>query len=181
LNETAIDNDAIATALISLLDTKDFIVTASDLLTELGKMVTEEQRRAPDWIKSPSGLGRRLSRLAPELRKRGYEYSKCKRDGPNRILKIEKIIVPVIIPDPPPSIEEEELIGEYSYEEPIEPLEVGEDVVFVDSDDEDRNRIHFYKLLDFDIDVGSCTIEMALGGQKCVSRLEWLKRREERS
>jgi hypothetical protein len=181
INETAIDNDAIATALISLLDTKDFVGTASDLLTELGKMVTEEQRKAPDWIKSPSVLGRRLARLAPELRKRGYEFSKCKRDGPNRILKIEKIIVP----EPVPIVIEEETI-EFTAEyheptEPTEPLKVGEVVVFVDSDDEERNRVHFYKLLDFDIDVGSCTIEMALGGQKCVSRLEWLKRREERS
>jgi hypothetical protein len=180
LNETAIDNDAIATALISLLDTKDFVGTASDLLTELGKMVTEEQRKAPDWIKSPSVLGRRLARLAPELRKRGYEFSKCKRDGPNRILKIEKIIVPESVPI---VIEEViEFTAEYHEPtEPTEPLEVGEDVVFVDSDDEEQNRVHFYKLLDFDIDVGSCTIEMALGGQKCVSRLEWLKRREERS
>jgi hypothetical protein len=179
LNETAIDNDAIATAIISLLDTKDFIGTTSELLTELGKMVTEEQRKAPDWIKSPSVLGRRLARLAPELRKRGFEYSKCKRDGPNRILKIEKIIVPE--PVPIVVIEEETIEFTAEYHEPIEPLEVGEDVVFVDSDDEERNRVHFYKLLDFDLDVGSCTIQMSLGGQKCVSRLEWLKRREERS
>jgi hypothetical protein len=180
INETAIDNDAIATALIHLLENKDFIGTASDLLTELGKVVTEEQRKAPDWIKSPSVLGRRLQRLAPELRKRGYEVTKCKRDGPSRILKIEKIIVPVIIPDPP-SIEEEAIEFTAEYHESTEPLEVGEDVVFVDSHDEERNRVHFYKLLDFDLNVGSCTIEMALGGQKCVSRLEWLKRKEERS
>lgn len=178
INETAIDNDAIATAILQMLETKNFVGTASDLLTELGKIVTEEQRKAPEWIKSPRVLGRHLKRLAPELRKRDIELTTGVRVGNARIIKLELIPKPPeIIPDSPPSIEEEELIGEYTYEDPIEPLEVGEDVVFADSPDNDRTQNPTYKLLDFDIEVGSCTIE--LHGQRVVSRLDWLRRRSE--
>ena len=178
INETAIDNDAIATAILQMLETKNFVGTASDLLAELGKTVTEEQRKSPDWIKSPRVLGRRLARLAPELRKRNIEITTGTRVANARIIKLELVQPPPppIIPDPPPSIEEEELVGEFTYQEPTEPLKVGEAVVFADSDDADRNQIHFYKLLDFDIDVGSCTIELR-PGQRVVSRLDWLRRR----
>jgi Domain of unknown function (DUF3854) len=180
INETAIDNDAIATAILQMLETKNFVGTASDLLTELGKIVTEEQRKAPDWIKSPRVLGRRLQRLAPELRKRDIEITTGTRVAGARIIKLELVTKPPeIIPDSPPSEEEETIEFTAEYHEPTEPLEVGEEVVFVDSDDEDKpdREPECFKLLS--IEGESCTIELRPSGQHCVSRLEWLKRRSD--
>ena len=172
LTEVAIDNNATATAILQLLETQDFMGSASDLLTKLGTIVSEEQRKAKDWIKSPRVLGRQLVRLAPELRKRGIEIESGFRVNNVRTIVIKKIPKPQIIIDDPPDIEEETIEFTAEYHEPTAPLEVGEDVVFADSIDSDRS----YKLLDFDLDAGSCTIE--LSGQRCVSRLDWLRRRE---
>ncbi|MBC7515534.1 MAG: DUF3854 domain-containing protein [Alkalinema sp. FL-bin-369] len=177
IHETAIDNDAIATALLQLLEVQNFMGSASELLSKLGAIVTDEQRKAPDWIKSPRVLGRRLARLAPELRKHGIEIRTGFRIAGVRTIALELIPkAPEIIS----SIEEETIVEEYFYEEPTAPLEVGEDVVFADSDDPERNKVH-YKLLEFDRNSGSCTIELQRtnneANPRLISRFEWLKRR----
>ena len=177
IHETAIDNDATATAILQLLEVQNFMGSASELLSKLGAIVTDEQRKAPDWIKSPRVLGRRLARLAPELRKHGIEIRTGFRIAGVRTIALELIPkAPEIIS----SIEEETIVEEYSYEEPTAPLEVGEDVVFADSDNPEPNKVHSYKLLELDRNSGSCTIELQRpngANQRLISRFEWLKRR----
>jgi hypothetical protein len=91
VHQAAIDNDAIATAIIALIEKRGiFSGSASELLAELNNIVSEEQRRAPDWIKSPRVLGRKLARLAPELRRSGIEIGKS-RSGNSRSIQIMAI------------------------------------------------------------------------------------------
>jgi hypothetical protein len=131
VHAAAIDNDAIATALLQLAEKQTltgrlFMGTASELLKELNDTVSEEQRRAPDWIKSPRVLGRRLIRLAPELRKMGIVISTGIRSHGQRLITLD-----AIAPAAPPSIEEAELDEvTYEFEPESPPPEEGEAVIF---------------------------------------------------
>jgi hypothetical protein len=168
IHETAIDNDAIATAILQLLETQNFSGTASQLLTKLGEIVTEEQRKAPDWIKSPRVLGRRLARLAPELRKHGIEIKTGLRVHGARILTLELIPKPPeIVPDPPP---EDEIEFEYEYVEPEEPLTEGEEVTVSD-------LMPTCKITRIEPS-GICILEIQVNGrtQQYVSQISWLTR-----
>jgi hypothetical protein len=172
VHETAIDNNAIATAILQLLETQNFTGTASDLLKKLGEIVTEEQRKAPDWIKSPRVLGRQLVRLAPELRKHGIEIRTGLRIAGARIITLELIPkAPEIIPDPPQ--EEPEVTFEYEYVAEELPLAVGEQVKFADSE-----TSNVFLLVKIEPN-GACTLELKQRNgstQQYVSQLGWLTR-----
>jgi hypothetical protein len=128
VHAAAIDNDAIATALLQLAEKQTltgrlFLGTASELLKALNDIVSEEQRKSPDWIKSPRVLGRRLVRLAPELRKLGIAINTGIRSHGQRLITLD-----VIAPAEPP-LTEEEPVEEvtYEFEEESPPPREGEE------------------------------------------------------
>jgi hypothetical protein len=108
VHQAAIDNDAIASAILTLIERQGgWMGSASELLSDLNKVVSEEQRFAPDWIRSPRVLGRRLARLVPELRKAGIEVTKGRANG-NRMIRMmpirEEVTAPTPVEIPTPAI-----------------------------------------------------------------------------
>ncbi len=172
VHQTAIDNDAVATHLLMLMELNPkFTGTASELLTALNNVASEAQRRAPDWIKSPRVLGRLLVRLAPELRKCGVEVRTGVRSMGQRLIVLEFHELPQAETPPDLPIEEEEISFEYvEPEEPEAPIEPGGTVVFQGDTDGPVFTI-------VAIDGESCTITDS-GGGIYRSRLDWLQRTE---
>jgi len=66
-----------------------FCDTATELLSSLNKFASAEIQKSPEWPRSSRALGRELSRLAPNLRARGWDVGPGKKDG-NRAVKIRK-------------------------------------------------------------------------------------------
>jgi hypothetical protein len=172
VHQAAIDNDAVATHLLMLMENaSNFTGTASQLLSALNSVASEEQRRAPDWIKSPRVLGRLLVRLAPELRKCGVEARTGIRSMGQRLIVLDFHELPQ--PETPPDLPsiEEEISFEYvEPEEPDIPIAPGEVVVFQRTAD----TVEFTIVA---IEGESCTITDLAGGIY-RSRLDWLRRIE---
>jgi len=61
--------------------------TANELLIEINKLVTDAERHAKTWPKSPSALSNRLERIAPLLRGQGLIIER-RRAGGARIITI---------------------------------------------------------------------------------------------
>jgi hypothetical protein len=75
-NEMALANDPVAGAVGRLLDRREeWSGTATEMLKELGKLVSDEVKRSKAWPAAPNALSNRLKRLAPGLRDIGIEYS----------------------------------------------------------------------------------------------------------
>jgi len=75
-HETALEASPVAGALRTWFDRRQSVEwtgTASDLLTELGKIVGEVAQNRQDWPKSGRGLSGVLRRLAPNLRAVGID------------------------------------------------------------------------------------------------------------
>jgi hypothetical protein len=71
-----LEASAVAPALAAFLATwADWSGTMKELHEALGRATDEATRRLPDWPKSPSGLGDRLRRLAPNLRRAGVQVT----------------------------------------------------------------------------------------------------------
>ncbi len=174
IHQAAIDNDAIATHILMLMERQPrFQGTASQLLAALNEVASEEQRRSPDWIKSPRVLGRMLVRLAPELRKCGVEARTGLRAMGQRLVVLE--YHPLEAESPPPDLPviEESISYEYTEpEQPDAPLEVGETVAFRESPE----GMEFNLVA---INGEACTIEFPNSDgppSRYISRLDWLTR-----
>lgn len=168
VHESALDADAIATAILQLLESRNFTGTASQLLHDLNQIVSEEQRRAHDWIKSPRVLGRRLARLAPELRKCGIEIRTGVRINGARLITLE--LLPKV-EKPPAKICEEPEEFEFLAEESNEPatLDPGSRVIYI-------GGAHLGEFTVVEIGAeGSCTIEGKGSSARLISRLDRLE------
>lgn len=74
--ESVIEADSIAVAVRAMLATQtEWKGTATELLAELGKVVSEAETKSKTWPKSARGLSGRLRRVATFLRKTGIETS----------------------------------------------------------------------------------------------------------
>jgi putative DNA primase/helicase len=87
--EQAFEADNVACAIRKFMDqhTKGWEGTANDLLVDLCNLVTEAERYAKTWPKSPSALSNRLERIAPLLRGQGFIIER-RRAGGARIMTI---------------------------------------------------------------------------------------------
>jgi hypothetical protein len=72
-----LDGDRLATAIMEAIN-EIFTGTSGHLLKMLTNHVPEEDR-GPDWPKTPRGMSGRLRRLAPALRREGYEVTFVRR------------------------------------------------------------------------------------------------------
>jgi hypothetical protein len=83
--EAVLNADSVAEALLSFMDSRTrWTGTATDLLSELAKLVEEDARRDREWPKNGRALGCRLRRLAPALRKSGTEIEHGKTSDKKR-------------------------------------------------------------------------------------------------
>jgi hypothetical protein len=87
--EMAFEADNVAGAIRKLIgqQPKGWEGTANELLIEIGNLVTEPERYAKTWPKSPSALSNRLERIAPLLRGQGLIVER-RRAGGARIITI---------------------------------------------------------------------------------------------
>jgi hypothetical protein len=74
-NEIALANDPVAEAVRRLVNRHGkWSGTSTELLSVLGKQVSDEIRRSKAWPAGPNALSNRIKRLAPALREDGIEY-----------------------------------------------------------------------------------------------------------
>ena len=73
-NDLALESSAVARPLLELLEQNgEWNGPASDLLESLSKRVTDQTKQTKDWPKNGRSMAGRLKRLAPNLRKAGWE------------------------------------------------------------------------------------------------------------
>jgi hypothetical protein len=102
-HETAIEASPIAQAVIDLMNDRTcFTGTASELLAELNNRVQESVRKSKYWVSDATRLSGQLTRLAPNLRGVGIDYStdRAGKKG-TRLITLEKI---GILPSAPSAI-----------------------------------------------------------------------------
>ena len=91
--ETVLNADSAAEELLSFMDSRtSWTGTATDLLSELAKLVEEDARLDKEWPKNARALCWRLRRLAPALRKGGIEieHDKTKDKIRTRLLTLSR-------------------------------------------------------------------------------------------
>jgi hypothetical protein len=72
-------------------DTETWEGTASELLDDLNEKATDEEKRQYGWPKNPKKMGNIMKRLAPSLRKVGWEVKTGLRgSGGRRVIRIER-------------------------------------------------------------------------------------------
>ena len=71
--ELAVENDPVAGAVRTLAEEGDWEGSASELLPELERLVSEKIRESRTWPRAPNALSIRLRRAAPGLRQLGVE------------------------------------------------------------------------------------------------------------
>jgi 5S rRNA maturation endonuclease (ribonuclease M5) len=88
----SIEADLVATAVSALMATRDMWVgSATELLTTLGLLIDEAQRRTKAWPSLPHLLGGRLTRVAPMLRKVGIEVQRPNREAAARSIILKRV------------------------------------------------------------------------------------------
>ena len=87
----AIELNPVGLAITQLLEKQDeWSGTSTELLEALGALVGEEQRREKSWPKNARSLGHALRRLAPALRRAGFDYQRPEREAKRRIIVLVK-------------------------------------------------------------------------------------------
>src|SRR5215211_4412602 len=92
-NDTALETDLVASAVLKLMDGRDeWVGNATQLWKALGEEVDEQVKQTKAWPTAPHTLASRLKRLAPALRGKGIEYLETRegRDG-SRMKKLRRI------------------------------------------------------------------------------------------
>lgn len=89
-HETALDASPVAVAIQRFMGfRRQWQGTASELLSELEKLVDDKTIRSKAWAGNPRSLGRALKRLAPDLRGIGIELTDL-RTNSSRLIQIER-------------------------------------------------------------------------------------------
>jgi len=87
----AIEMHPVGLAIEQLLEKQDqWSSTSTELLEALGVLVGEEQQRKKSWPKNAQSLGHALRRLAPALRRAGFDYQRQPREAGRRIIVLSK-------------------------------------------------------------------------------------------
>lgn len=91
-HETALEASPVGQAILRFMEYCQFWQgSATDLVTELEKLVDEKTLKSKYWAGSARSLGKAITRLAPELRALGVDISSEKGSGGRRIIKIIKL------------------------------------------------------------------------------------------
>lgn len=86
-NELALEGSPVAAAVTRLIDCNEsWHGTTAELLKSLEQHTDESIRKLPDWPRSAKKLGGDLRRLAPNLRKAGFDVGEPEKFGPQRRL-----------------------------------------------------------------------------------------------
>jgi putative DNA primase/helicase len=80
------DNVACAVGKLMKLEARGWEGTANELLNRIGDLVTEVERQATTWPKSPSALSNRLERIGPLLRAQGIVVDRRRASGARIII-----------------------------------------------------------------------------------------------
>ncbi len=91
--DRSIENDPVARTLLKMIPDGMLQLTATELGERLAEIVDDGVIRSPAWPKSPGALSNRLRRIAPGLRKVGFEVSLGTREGHDRrrVITLEKV------------------------------------------------------------------------------------------
>lgn len=85
-----IEASIIGPVLLQLCETGDWSGTASELLVKLADLVDEKTTKNKHWPATPRGLAGELRRLAPALRRAGYDVIFANRTGKARLIHLQK-------------------------------------------------------------------------------------------
>lgn len=90
-HETVVDSSPVALALQRLMEHRQrWQGSASELLQELEKLVDEKTTKGKDWAGNPKILGKKLIRLAPDLRAMGLMITPDRKNS-KRFYYIERV------------------------------------------------------------------------------------------
>jgi hypothetical protein len=91
-NEMALEASPIATPVSALVEREgQWSNTVGALLEELGKLVSDQIRHAPDWPKTTQALSGRLRRIAPNLRAIGIEVQFGEKTNRGRLIHLHGV------------------------------------------------------------------------------------------
>ncbi len=88
IHEIALDASVIFAPMRTLLESGEFLGTATELLDRLGGIVGESATRRRGWPGNATSLSRELARIAPNLRSVGIEVEKRRESHGRRLIAI---------------------------------------------------------------------------------------------
>jgi hypothetical protein len=88
IHEIALDAAAIVAPLGTLLESGEFLGTATELLDRLAGIVGESATRRRGWPGNATSLSRELARIAPNLRSVGIEVERRRESHGRRLIAI---------------------------------------------------------------------------------------------
>ena len=103
IHEIALDAAVIVPPLRALLESGEFMGTATELLDRLAGIVGESATRRKGWPGNPTSLSRELARIAPNLRSVGIEVEKRREAHGRRLIAI-RMVHETPSPASPPSL-----------------------------------------------------------------------------
>ena len=90
IHEIALDAAVIVPPMRALLESGEFLGTATELLDRLASMVGESATRRKGWPGNATSLSRELARIAPNLRSVGIEVEKRRESHGRRLIAIRR-------------------------------------------------------------------------------------------
>lgn len=102
IHEIALDSAVIVPPMRTLLESGEFLGTATELLDRLAGIVGEAATRRRGWPGNATSLSRELARIAPNLRSVGIEVEKRRESHGRRVIAI-RTVPEVSSPASPPS------------------------------------------------------------------------------
>ena len=103
IHEIALDAAVIVPPMRTLLESGEFVGTATELLARLAGIVGESATRRKGWPGNATSLSRELARIAPNLRAVGIEVEKRRESQGRRLIAI-RMAPETPSPASPPSL-----------------------------------------------------------------------------
>jgi hypothetical protein len=91
IHEIALDAAVIVPPMRTLLESGEFVGTATDLLDRLAAIAGETATRRKGWPGNATSLSRELARIAPNLRSTGIEVEKRRESHGRRLIAIRSV------------------------------------------------------------------------------------------
>jgi hypothetical protein len=91
IHEIALDAAVVVPPMLTLLESGEFVGTATDLLDRLAGIAGETATRRRGWPGNATSLSRELARIAPNLRSVGIEVEKRRESHGRRLIAIRMV------------------------------------------------------------------------------------------
>jgi hypothetical protein len=91
IHEIALDAAVVVPPMLTLLESGEFVGTATDLLDRLAGIAGETATRRRGWPGNATSLSRELARIAPNLRSVGIEVEKRRESHGRRVIAIRRV------------------------------------------------------------------------------------------